>query len=234
MIFALFDFILHIDSSLESLAGEYGVLIYAILFLIIFCETGLVVTPFLPGDSLLFIAGALSGTGVLNLWLLLLVIGFAAIAGDTVNFWIGRFAGCKIMEGRLSAFIHPEWLEKTHCFYERFGGITIVIARFIPIVRTFAPFLAGIGEMNYRWFLLYNVIGGVLWTGVIVGAGYLLGNIPIIQQNVSMLMWIVLAICLFSIAMVLKSIYSAIRSGKKTNESCSVVEVCHRFESKKK
>lgn len=234
MIFALFDLILNIDSSLETMAGELGILIYAVLFLIIFCETGFVVTPFLPGDSLLFVGGALAGTGVLNIWLLLFVIGFAAIAGDTVNFWIGRYAGCKIMDGRLSAFIHPEWLEKTHRFYEKYGGITIVIARFIPIVRTFAPFLAGIGVMNYRLFLFYNVIGGVLWTGGVVGAGYFIGNVPFIQENVSILMWLVLAICLFSIAMVIKSIYSAIRSGKKSSESGSAGEVCRRIEFENK
>ena len=233
MIFALFDLILHIDTYLERMAGELGILIYAVLFLIIFCETGLVVAPFLPGDSLLFVGGALAGSGVLNIWILLFVIGFAAIVGDTVNFWIGRYAGCKIMEGRLSAFIHPEWLEKTHRFYERYGGITIIIARFVPIVRTFAPFLAGIGDMNYRWFLSYNIIGGVIWTGVLVGGGYLFGNIPIIQQNVSMLMWVVLAICLFSICMVLKSVYSAIRSGKKSTDSGSSLEICRRMESKK-
>ena len=233
MIFALFDLILHIDTYLERMAGELGILIYAVLFLIIFCETGLVVAPFLPGDSLLFVGGALAGSGVLNIWILLFVIGFAAIAGDTVNFWIGRYAGCKIMEGRLSAFIHPEWLEKTHRFYERYGGITIIIARFVPIVRTFAPFLAGIGDMNYRWFLSYNIVGGVIWTGVLVGGGYLFGNIPIIQQNVSMLMWVVLAICLFSIGMVLKSVYSAIRSGKKSTDSDSSFEICRRMESKK-
>jgi membrane-associated protein len=234
MIFALLDLILNIDSSLETMAGELGILIYAVLFLIIFCETGLVVAPFLPGDSVLFVGGALAGTGVLNIWLLLFVIGSAAIAGDTVNFWIGRYAGCKIMDGRLSAFIHPEWLEKTHRFYEKYGGITIVIARFIPIVRTFAPFLAGIGVMNYRWFLFYNIIGGVIWAVGVVGAGYFIGNVPIIQENVSLLMWLVLAICLFSIAMVIKSIYTAIRSGKKGSEANSAGEVCRRIEFENK
>ncbi|MCZ2416643.1 MAG: VTT domain-containing protein, partial [Burkholderiales bacterium] len=161
---ALIDLILHIDTSLEQMALEYGLMIYAILFIIIFCETGLVVTPFLPGDSLLFVSGALAGSGVLNIWFLLIIIGLAAVIGDTVNFWIGKFAGCKIMEGRLSAFIHKKWLLKTHLFFEKYGGATIVIARFVPIVRTFAPFLAGVGKMNYRWFLFYNVTGAVLWT----------------------------------------------------------------------
>ena len=232
---ALIDLILHIDSSLEQMAGELGPLIYAVLFLIIFCETGLVVTPFLPGDSLLFVSGALAGTGVLNIWILLLVIGLAAIIGDTANFWIGRYAGCKIMEGRLSAFIHKEWLEKTHHYFERYGGVTIVIARFVPIVRTFAPFLAGIGKMNYQWFLFYNVTGAILWTGGLVGGGYLIGNIPIISDHVSLLMWLVLGICIFSIAMVINAILSAAFYDKKKEEANgdTAADYCYRLEVEK-
>jgi len=232
---ALINLILHIDSSLEQMAGELGVLIYAVLFLIIFCETGLVVTPFLPGDSLLFVSGALAGTGVLNIWVLLLIIGLAAIVGDTANFWIGRYAGCKIMEGRLSAFIHKEWLEKTHQYFETYGGISIVIARFVPIVRTFAPFLAGVGKMNYRWFLFYNVTGALLWTGGFVGGGYLIGNIPVISDHVSVLMWLVLGICIFSIAMVIKAVFSAIlfQKGKEKGTGETAADYCSRFEAKK-
>jgi membrane-associated protein len=236
MDFTIFDLILHIDSSLEQMAGELGPLIYGVLFLIIFCETGFVVTPFLPGDSLLFVSGALAGSGVLNIWVLLLIIGSAAVIGDTVNFWIGRYAGCKIMEGRLAAFIHKEWLIKTHHYFETYGGITIVIARFVPIVRTFAPFLAGIGTMNYRWFLFYNVFGAVLWTGGLVGGGFLIGNIPIIQDNVSMLMWLVLGICIFSIAMILKAIISAFVFKKEKpgdTEQNQALEYCMTIESKK-
>lgn len=232
MIFALFDAILHIDSSLEQMAGELGIYIYAVLFVIIFCETGFVVTPFLPGDSLLFVSGALAGTGVLNIWLLLIIIASAAVAGDTVNFWIGRFAGCKIMEGRLAAFIHREWLETTHRFFETYGGITIVIARFVPIVRTFAPFLAGVGTMNYRWFLVYNLTGGVLWTGTLVLGGYFIGNIPVIQEHVSMLMWLVLFLCLFSIGLVVKSVISAIMKGKKKPGEENAADICYRIEKK--
>lgn len=232
MIFALFDLILHIDTSLEQMAGELGPLIYGVLFLIIFCETGLVIAPFLPGDSLLFVSGALAGTGVLNIWVLLFIISIAAILGDTTNFWIGRYAGCKIMEGRLSAFIHKEWLEKTHHYFERFGGITIVIARFVPIVRTFAPFLAGIGKMNYRWFLAYNIGGGILWTLGLVGGGYLIGNVPVIQEHVSMLMWLVLGICIFSIAMVVRSILTAILKKEKPGGD-SAAQVCYRIENEK-
>jgi len=231
----LIDLILHIDSSLEQMAGELGLLIYAVLFLIIFCETGLVVTPFLPGDSLLFVSGALAGTGILNIWVLLLIIGLAAIIGDTVNFWIGRYAGCKIMEGRLSAFIHKEWLEKTHHYFEKYGGATIVIARFVPIVRTFAPFLAGIGKMHYQWFLFYNVTGAILWTGGLVGGGYLIGNIPVISDHVSLLMWVMLGICIFSIAMVIKAILRAALYDKKKEKTTgdSAADYCYRLEVEK-
>ena len=202
--------ILHIDSSLEQMALELGLLVYAVLFLIIFCETGLVVTPFLPGDSLLFVSGALAGNEILNIWVLLVIIGLGAIIGDTVNFWIGKFAGCKVLEGRLSAFIHKRWLEKTHHYFEKYGGATIVIARFVPIVRTFAPFLAGIGKMNYQKFLFYNVTGAIIWTWALVGGGYLIGNIPVISEHISLLMWLVLALCIFSIAMVTKAVLSAV------------------------
>ncbi|MDD3574086.1 VTT domain-containing protein [Methanospirillum sp.] len=202
--------ILHIDSSLEQMALELGLLVYAVLFLIIFCETGLVVTPFLPGDSLLFVSGALAGNEILNIWVLLVIIGLGAIIGDTLNFWIGKFAGCKVLEGRLSAFIHKRWLEKTHHYFEKYGGATIVIARFIPIVRTFAPFLAGIGKMNYQKFLFYNVTGAIIWTWALVGGGYLIGNIPVISEHISLFMWFVLALCIFSIAMVAKSVLSAV------------------------
>jgi membrane-associated protein len=231
----IIDLILHIDSSLEVMAGEFGLLIYLLLFIIIFCETGLVVTPFLPGDSLLFVSGALAGTGVLNIGIVLLVICFAAISGDTINFWIGRYAGCKIMEGRLSAFIHKEWLYKTHEYFDKYGGITIVIARFVPIVRTFAPFLAGIGSMNYRYFLLYNVVGALLWTVGLVGGGYLIGNIPIIAENVSVLMWLVLGICIFSIAMVIKAALSAALFPKPSVEETgeTSAEYCYRLEEPK-
>ena len=232
---ALIDLILHIDTSLEQMALEYGLMIYAILFIIIFCETGLVVTPFLPGDSLLFVSGALAGSGVLNIWFLLIIIGLAAVIGDTVNFWIGKFAGCKIMEGRLSAFIHKKWLLKTHLFFEKYGGATIVIARFVPIVRTFAPFLAGVGKMNYQWFLFYNVTGAVLWTGGLVGGGYLIGNIPVISEHVSLLMWFVLALCIFSIAMVLKAVLSAVLhdKSKEKGKGETAADFCYRIEVKK-
>lgn len=192
------------------MAGELGLLIYLVLFIIIFCETGFVITPFLPGDSLLFIAGALAGSGVLDLPLLLVVVASAAILGDTANFWIGRYAGERMMTGRLSGFVKGEWIQFTKEFYARWGGATIVVARFVPYIRTFAPFLAGIGDMHYRWFLIYNITGGLLWAGGLVLAGYLIGNVPAVQDNVGVLMWFVLLLCLFAVGMVLKMILQGI------------------------
>ncbi|MCX6688486.1 MAG: VTT domain-containing protein [Methanoregula sp.] len=208
MIFAPVDFILHIDTSLAHMSGELGLFIYVVLFFIIFCETGLVVFPFLPGDSLLFIAGALAGTGTLSLPLLLIVTACAAILGDTINFWIGRYAGTKIVNGRLSAFVKGEWIDKTRRFYEKYGGATIVIARFVPYVRTFAPFLAGVGEMRYTSFLMYNVLGGVLWTCGLILGGYFIGNMPIVQDHISLLMWLVLFLCIIALGMVAKTLIS--------------------------
>lgn len=210
MTLVLLDLILHLDEYLEAISQELGPLVYLLLFLIIFCETGFVVTPFLPGDSLLFISGALAGSGILHLPLLILVTLSAAILGDTVNFWIGRYAGMRIMNGRLCAFIKVEWIDYTVEFFARWGGAAIVIARFVPYARTFAPFLAGVGEMNYRVFLFYNVIGAILWIFGFVCAGYLIGNIPFVQERVSLLMWIVLLICLFAIGLVIKAVIQVI------------------------
>jgi membrane-associated protein len=204
------DFILNIDSSLAQMAGDLGIYIYIILFLIIFCETGLVIFPFLPGDSLLFVAGALAGTDTLNLFILLAVTTVAAVLGDTVNFWIGRYAGDRMMHGRFSALIRGEWIDLTHNYFEKYGGITIVVARFVPYVRTFAPFLAGVGRMHYPAFLLYNVTGGALWCCGLILAGYFIGNIPIVQSNISLLMWIVLILCVVTLAMVAKTIWCVV------------------------
>jgi membrane-associated protein len=208
MVFAPVDFILNADTSLAQMSTELGIVIYVVLFLIIFCETGLVFFPFLPGDSLLFIAGALAGTGMLSLPLLILVTASAAILGDTVNFWIGRYAGTSLVNGRFSAFVKGEWIDKTRLFYEKYGGVTIIVARFVPYVRTFAPFLAGVGEMHYRSFLLANVVGGVLWTSSLILAGYFIGNIPFVQDHMSLLMWLVLIICIITIGMVAKTLIS--------------------------
>ncbi|MGL1831311.1 UNVERIFIED_CONTAM: DedA family protein [Acinetobacter sp. HSTU-ASm16] len=179
----LFDFILHVDDHLLEFIRNYGVWIYAILFLIIFVETGLVVMPFLPGDSLLFAAGALAAsTGAMDPWLLGLLLFIAAVLGDTLNYHIGRFIGPRVFEMN-SRFINKSHLVKTHAFFERHGGKTIIFARFIPFARTFAPFVAGAGSMNYKFFLSYNVVGAFLWTGSFITLGYLFGNMPVVKDN---------------------------------------------------
>ncbi|MDN0084023.1 DedA family protein [Crenobacter sp. SG2305] len=183
----LIDFILHIDKHLAELVSHFGSLTYAILFLILFCETGLVVTPFLPGDSLLFVAGTLSATGALDVHLLVGLLIAAAIIGDTVNYTIGRKLGLKLFANPNSKIFRREYLEKTHAFYERHGGKTIILARFVPIVRTFAPFVAGAGEMSYGRFLFFNVIGAVAWVGSFCYLGFFFGNLPVIKSNLSLL-----------------------------------------------
>jgi membrane-associated protein len=192
----LVDFILHLDRHLSEIIRDYGVWTYLLLFLIVFCETGLVVTPFLPGDSLLFAAGAFAGLGALDLWLTLLLLTVAAIAGDTVNYWMGHLLGPRLFRGEKVRFLNPKHLERTHAFFERYGGKTIVIARFVPIVRTFAPFVAGVGSMTYRRFFLYNVVGGVLWVATCVLAGYWFGNIPVVKENFTL---VILGIIVVSI-----------------------------------
>lgn len=190
-----FEYILHIDRHLGVVVQDYGLLAYAILFLIIFLETGLVVTPFLPGDSLLFAAGALSATTSLNpVWLFLLLTA-AAILGDTVNYWIGHRVGKKIFE-KDRPFISEEYLKRTQNFYEKHGKKTIIIARFIPIIRTFAPFIAGVSKMNYSQFIIYNISGGLLWVGVAVFSGYFFGNIPIVKNNFAAVIIAIIAISL--------------------------------------
>ena len=177
------DLFLHLDTHLQTVIQSYGTWTYVILFLIIFCETGLVVTPILPGDSLLFAAGAFAATGSLDLAWLLIRLTVAAVLGDAVNYAIGHFMGPKVFSQPDSRFLKREYLDRTHQFYEKYGGKTIIIARFVPIVRTFAPFVAGVGSMTYAKFASYNVVGGLLWVGVCVLAGYAFGNIPVVQEN---------------------------------------------------
>lgn len=177
------DFILHLDRYLSQFVSAYGTFTYAVLFLIVFAETGFVVTPFLPGDSLLFAAGAIAALGSLNVWLIVLLLIIAAIAGDTVNYWIGHFFGKKIVNNPRIPFINQKHIDKTEQFYKKYGGETIILARFVPIVRTFAPFVAGIGAMDYEKFLTYNVVGGVVWVGLFTLAGYFFGNIAFIKEN---------------------------------------------------
>ena len=182
---SILDFILHIDAHLEQLVAQYGVWLIPILFVIIFAETGLVVTPFLPGDSLLFAAGALSAvdkSGALNIFVLWVVLMLAAVLGDSVNYAIGRRLGKGIFkEG--NRILKPEYLARTEAFYEKHGNKTIILARFVPIVRTFAPFVAGVGSMDYRRFITYNVVGGVVWVTLFLFVGYFIGNIPFIKEN---------------------------------------------------
>ena len=187
----LIDLLLHVDRYLLELVANYGVWIYGILFLIVFAETGLVVTPFLPGDSLLFAAGALAATGVLNLWLAGILMLTAAIVGDAVNYAVGRSAGTQVIERaradpRWGRWINPAYIARAHEFFERRGGKAIVLGRFVPIVRTFVPFVAGVAEMSYPAFAIYNVTGAIAWVGICLGAGYLFGNVPIVKDNFSL------------------------------------------------
>ncbi len=191
----LMDFILHIDKHLGEIIKNYGTWTYAILFTIVFCETGLVVLPFLPGDSLLFAAGSFAGLGSLNPHILFVLISTAAILGDTVNYWIGNRLGPKVFHSE-SKFFKKEYLDRTHKFYEKYGGKTIILARFVPIIRTFAPFVAGIGSMSYGKFIVYNVVGGVLWVAIFVYSGYFFGTLPFVKNNFSL---VVIAIIIISV-----------------------------------
>jgi len=179
------DVILHLNVHLDGLVAEYGAWVYAILFVIIFCETGLVVTPILPGDSLLFAVGAIAAGGKLNLLLVMALLIVAAILGDTTNYWIGKFSGLKLA-ARFPRLIKQKHIDKTHEFFERYGGKTIIIARFVPIVRTFAPFVAGVGAMTYPRFMMFNVVGALLWVLLIVPAGYFFAQHPLVKNNFSL------------------------------------------------
>ncbi|MFO1446168.1 DedA family protein [Bacillus sp. Bva_UNVM-123] len=199
----IIDFILHIDKHLLEIVSQYGTLTYLILFLIVFGETGLVVTPFLPGDSLLFVAGTIAAQGSLNIWLLLTILFVAAVIGDTVNYWIGHYIGPKVFENNRFKLINKKYLLKAQDFYERKGAIVIVIARFIPIIRTFAPFVAGVSKMNFRVFVIFNIFGGALWVLTMTLAGFFFGSIPIIKENFSL---VTIAIIIVSLIPVIKSV----------------------------
>ena len=189
----LADVFLHLDTHLSQVIADYGTWTYLILFAIIFCETGLVVTPFLPGDSLLFAAGTFAALGALDIRLLIPLLIVAAIVGDTINYWVGAYIGPRAFEGNLR-FLRKEHLDRTRAFYERHGGKTIILARFVPIVRTFAPFVAGVGTMSYPRFITYNVVGAVLWVGLLVLAGFFFGNIPMVRENFTMVILAIIAI----------------------------------------
>jgi membrane-associated protein len=192
----LFDILIHLDDHLLELTRQYGVWVHGILFLVIFAETGLVVTPFLPGDSLLFAVGSLAALHALDFWTVLVLLTVAAILGDTANYWIGARVGPQVFTQKHTRFFKKEHLDKTHAFYEKYGGKTIVIARFVPIIRTFAPFVAGIGSMTYGRFLLYNVTGALLWVVGLTTAGFYFGNLPVVKENFAL---VILAIIIISI-----------------------------------
>ncbi len=202
---SILDFILHLDVHMGQIIVTYGIATYAILFIVVFVETGFVFIPFLPGDSLLFVAGAFAAKGSLNIFVLLVLLILAAIAGDTANYWIGHFAGDKILSSKRFP-VNQTHLAKTHAFFQKHGGKTIILARFVPIVRTFAPFVAGLGKMQYGRFLFYNVIGGVLWVSIGTIAGYVCGNIPFIKNNFTLF---ILAIVIVSIMPVIIEIVRA-------------------------
>lgn len=209
----LVDLFLHLDEHLSVIISQYGVWTYALLFIVIFMETGLVVTPFLPGDSLLFAAGTFASPALaqpgqqppLNIWLLYVLLCVAAVAGDTANYWIGHSIGPKAFSGEIR-FLKKEYLDRTHAFYERHGGKTIIIARFVPIVRTFAPFVAGVGKMTYAHFISYNIIGGIAWVTLFTWGGYFFGNLQFVQDNFS---FVVVAIILIS---VLPAVYEIVKA----------------------
>jgi membrane-associated protein len=190
---SILDFVLHLDTYLSQIIQSYGVWTYALLFVIIFAETGLVVTPFLPGDSLLFAAGTFAALGSLNFFVLWMVVFAAAVLGDTVNYSIGNYIGPRVFEHD-HRLLKREYLDRTQAFYDKHGGKTIVLARFVPIVRTFAPFVAGVGTMHYSRFIVYNVFGAFLWTGIFVSLGYFFGNIPVVKDNFELVIVVIVLI----------------------------------------
>jgi membrane-associated protein len=209
----ILDLILHIDHHLDGMIVDYGAWIYALMFLIVFCETGLVVTPFLPGDSLLFALGTLAArSDGLSFWVLAVSLIVAAIIGDSVNYWIGSWFGPRIFRGEKIRFLNPKHLERTHEFYERYGGKTIILARFVPIVRTFAPFVAGMGRMTYRRFMVYNVVGGILWVVGFLFLGFRFGNLPAVKRNFTL---VILGIIFVSI---LPGVFEFIREWRRTRK----------------
>ena len=219
LIQTLVDFLLHLDAKLAVIISQYGAWTYAILFLIIFMETGFVVTPFLPGDSLLFAAGSFAAPrvtgepGPLNIWVLLILMSIAAVVGDTVNYWIGHFMGDRAYNVK---WIKREYLDRTHAFFEKHGGKTIFLARFVPIVRTFAPFVAGMGKMSYSYFFSYNVFGGITWVFIFTLMGYFFGTLPFVQKNFEL---VIVAIILISVVPAVVEIIKAKRESKREKEN---------------
>jgi len=209
LIHSLIEFILHLDAKLAMIIQQYGTWTYAILFFVIFMETGFVITPFLPGDSLLFAAGSFAARGWLNIWVLLILLSIAAVLGDTVNYWIGHYMGDRAYNVK---WIKREYLDRTHAFFEKHGGKTIFLARFVPIVRTFAPFVAGMGKMSYSYFFSYNVFGGITWVLIFTLMGYFFGNLPFVQKNFEL---VIIAIILISVVPAVWEIVKAQRETKR-------------------
>lgn len=212
MISEFIEFLLHAENHLRAFIENYGILVYVLLFLIVFCETGLVVTPFLPGDSLLFATGALAAQGLMDLATLIIILFVAAVLGDTVNYSIGKWVGPKVFHAEKSRFLRKDYLLKAHNFYERYGVRAIILARFVPIVRTFAPFVAGIAKMNYRSFAICNVLGAALWVGLFVGGGYLFGNLPFVRTNMKL---VILGIIVVSVLPMVWEFYKS-RTERRT------------------
>ena len=205
------DFVLHIDAYLSEIITHYGAWTYGLLFFVIFMETGFVVTPFLPGDSLIFAAAAFAARGILNPWLIFILCSIAAVVGDTANYWIGHRVGARAYTGEVK-WIKKEYMERTHAFFEKHGGKAIFLARFVPIIRTFAPFVAGISQMPYGYFIRWNIIGGVAWVATFTLLGYFFGNIPFVQKNFEIVIVAILVISVIPI------VVEAVKAGKKSEK----------------
>jgi len=211
----LLGYLVHIDQNLATLVIAYGLWIYLVLFLVIFIETGLVVTPFLPGDSLLFVTGTLAGAGMLDIASLCILLSAAAIAGDSVNYWIGKSCGLDRLHCRYPRLFRKEYFDMTNRFYEKYGGKTIVIARFVPYIRTFAPFMAGVGRMDYPRFLSFNVLGGIAWILAFLLGGYLFGGIPLVREHYDLVVWAIIGISLIAVVSILAGVIRFARDAER-------------------
>lgn len=218
MLDSLITVFLQLDQNLSSVVSEYGMWTYGILFLIIFLETGFVIFPFLPGDSLLFVCGAAAASGIMDLRWLFIAIVLGAVLGDTVNYWIGNYVGIHVFMERFPTLVKQEYIDRTYVFYEKYGGATIFFARFVPVVRTFAPFLAGIGSMQYHRFLVYNILGAVAWTVLVVLAGYYFGTFTIVKENMSVLIFLVILVTAGTVFLIIAGLVSAHLEKRKAAE----------------